>query len=133
MAVSNPYQRYREQVVYTMTPGQLIVLLYDEAIKNIKKAIIYIEEKKIAQAHNCIIKAEDIINALIDNLNMGYSISEDLFSLYDYMYRQLIQANIKKDSETLKEVLSMLTEFKNTWEEAEKAVRIGLSCERKSI
>jgi len=133
MAISNPYQKYREQVVYTMTPGQLIILLYDEAIKHIKKALIYIDEKKIAQAHNHIIRAEDVVNTLIDNLNMKYSISEELFALYDYMYRELVQANVKKDSETLKEVLNMLTELKDTWEKAEKAVHIGSSCERKSI
>ncbi len=63
-------------------------------------------------------KAQDIIAELNQSLDMSYDISENLASIYDFLYRQLVDANIKKDAEILDVVESMLVDLKDTWEQA---------------
>ena len=119
----NPYQKYMQQSVTTMTPAQLLIALYDKAITEINKAIIFIEDKDIPKAHNSIMRASDIIDALDSHLKVKYEISDNLAALYQYFRERLVQANVKKDPEILKEILPMITELRNAFYEAGKTVR----------
>jgi flagellar protein FliS len=113
MAIPDQY------TITALTAGELIILLFEEASVNINKAIMHINNKDICGAHNCIVKAENIILYLNDSLDMSFPISEKLTSLYDYMYDQLVKANIKKDISILESILKMTHELKDTWEKAE--------------
>jgi flagellar protein FliS len=115
MAVFNPYQQYKQNSVTSANPGQLTLMLYDGAIKFIKKAVIGIEKKDIEGANIAIIRAQDIILYLNDTLNPQYEISKSLSSLYDYIYRRLIEANINKSAPVLEEAVSMVEELRDTW------------------
>ncbi|MDF2685018.1 MAG: flagellar biosynthetic protein FliS [Clostridia bacterium] len=119
MAIPDQYKKYRENTINALTAGELIILLFEEASVNINKAIMHINNKDICGAHNCIVKAENIILYLNDSLDMSFPISEKLTSLYDYMYDQLVKANIKKDISILESILKMTHELKDTWEKAE--------------
>ncbi|MCI7233449.1 MAG: flagellar export chaperone FliS [Oscillospiraceae bacterium] len=119
----NPYQKYMQQSVTTMTPAQLLIALYDKAITEINKAIIFIEDKDIPKAHNSIMRVSDIIDALDAHLKVKYEISDNLAALYQYFRERLVQANVKKDPEILKEILPMITELRNAFYEAGKTVR----------
>ena len=119
----NPYQKYMQQSVTTMTPAQLLIALYDKAITEINKAIIFIEDKDIPKAHNSIMRVIDIIDALDAHLKVKYEISDNLAALYQYFRERLVQANVKKDPEILKEILPMITELRNAFYEAGKTVR----------
>lgn len=112
------YQTYSNNAVSTQSPGQLIIMLYDGAIKFIEKAQEGIETQKIQEAHTNIIKTQKIINELIVTLktDMG-EIAQQLLMLYQYMYQQLIQANIKKDNDILGEVKELLVELRDTWKQ----------------
>lgn len=48
-------------------------------------------------------------------LNMDQEVSQNLMQLYDYMHRQLIQANLKNDVAILDEIVGFVTEFRDTW------------------
>lgn len=119
------YEKYKAQSVATLTPGELIVRLYEEAAANIGKAIQHIEENNICEAHNSIIKVQDIFFYLEDSLDMNYPLSKDLFALYDYICNTLVEANLKKDAELLKGLLTMTQELKDTWKQAEMKVRMS--------
>lgn len=114
------YNNYKRATVETSSPGKLLLMLYDGAIKNIGEAKKAIAEKDINTAHQKLIKTQDIILELISSLNMDYEISNSLFSLYEYVHHQLVQANLKKDAVILDEVTGILTELRNTWAEAIK-------------
>lgn len=116
----NPYQKIMQQSVNTMTPVQLLIALYEKAEIELNKAIYYIENKDIPNAHNSIIKVQKIVSALDSSLKVKYEISESLGALYDYIYRQLIQANIKKDVNIIRELIPFFTELKETFIEASK-------------
>ncbi|MDD4549624.1 MAG: flagellar export chaperone FliS [Syntrophomonadaceae bacterium] len=114
------YDNYKRATVETAAPGKLLLMLYDGAIKNIDNAKKAINSKDMNTAHEQIIKAQDIILELIATLNMDYAIAKNLFSLYEYLHYQLVQANLNKDIKPLDEVKGFLVELRETWEAAIK-------------
>ncbi|MCH5192569.1 MAG: flagellar export chaperone FliS [Oscillospiraceae bacterium] len=117
----NPYQKYMQQNVTTMTPGQLVVALYDKAIIELNKAVYYIEEEpSIPKAHNSIIRVADIVDALDSHLKEKYEISQTLAEMYQYFRETLIKANVKKDAELLKSLIPFFQEIRDAFAEAAK-------------
>ena len=125
MAFASQYQKYKAQSVSALTPGEQIVLLFEQAVVSLAKALLYIESKDIPNAHNAIIRAQNIYLFLSDNLDMQFEISHNLYALYQYAYDELIKANMKKDVEIVKRILDMTREFKETWKNAEMQSRLG--------
>ncbi len=62
MPVLSLYQNYRKQSVNTMTPGELIVLLFEEAAMSITQAASCIKARKMGEAHNAIIRSQNIFS-----------------------------------------------------------------------
>jgi len=123
MAFINPYQQYKKTQVDTASQGKLIVMLYDGAIKFINVAIETMPTKNIEKIHNNIMKSQEIINELISSLNMDAGdISNRLFSLYMYMNKRLMDANLRKEVEPLIEVRKYLVELRDAWQVADKNV-----------
>ncbi len=119
------YQKYQAQSVGSLTPGEQILLLFEKAAVCLNKAVTCIELKDISGAHNAIVRAQDIYQFLSEHLDMRLEVSHNLFSLYQYIYDELVKANLKKDVETLKRMLSMTRSFKDTWKQAEVLSRTG--------
>ncbi|MGM0975524.1 MAG: flagellar export chaperone FliS [Bacillota bacterium] len=117
MAVSNPYKSYQQNSVNTASPGELTLMLYNGCLKFIHQAKKAIEEKNIEMKNTNIQKAQSIIQELMVTLNMDIEVSKNMMSLYDFMNRRLMEANIKNDASILDEVEGMVTEFRDTWKE----------------
>ena len=113
---NNASNQYKQMQIKTANQGKLIVMLYDAAIKAVKIAIDEIPNKKTYDVHKNIIKAQDIVSELMLALNFeAGDVAKRLWSLYTYMNKKLVEANIKKKVEPLKEVLSYLTDLKEAW------------------
>lgn len=123
MALNKAYNQYKENSVYTSTPEELTLMLYNGLVKFIMLAEAGIDEKDIEKAHNNIGRAQDIILHFQNTLDMKYEVSEGLDSLYDFMYRHLAEANIKKDKAMLEEVLGLVKELRDTWIQAMKLAK----------
>lgn len=113
---------YREQMVMTASPAKLIELLLDKAITVIEDAKVLINEKNFKGANEKIIRAQDIVMELNLSLDVekGGDLAKNLRALYNYMYRTLVEANIKKDVKKLDEVKILLSDLLSTWQEAMK-------------
>ncbi|MBY0118838.1 flagellar export chaperone FliS [Paenibacillus sp. FSL L8-0435] len=120
--ISSPYEKYKQSSVQTSTPGQLVIMLYDGAIRFTKTGLEGIEARDYSKANVNLGKAQTIISELMSTLNQSYPVAKTLFSLYEYMNYLLIQANIKKDSKYGEEVLGYLQELRETWAAASKQV-----------
>lgn len=120
MAVNKKFSAYQANSVANAKPEELTLMLYNGLIRFIMQAQKGIEEKDIQKAHDNIIKAENILLEFEATLDNQYEISHNLFLLYDYMYRRLVDANLKKDTEILAEVLKFATELRDTWVQAMK-------------
>ncbi|HZK34809.1 MAG TPA: flagellar export chaperone FliS [Bacillota bacterium] len=115
---NNAYQVYESNQVNTAPKGRLLLMLYDGALKFLKQAKKAMEVNDVPRAHESLIKAEDIICALMDTLNTDAgSIADNLYALYDYIYREMVNANIHKDKEKVDQIYDMVQDLRNTWAE----------------
>lgn len=121
--LTSAYDQYKQQSIVTLTPGEMIVKLYDEAIKRCNFSVKYLDDKDYEAANVCLKKAQDIVSYLNSSLDKNYSISAELSPLYDYIKSQLINANIKKDVQPVNDVLPLLKELRDAFATAEKSVR----------
>ncbi len=119
MKAVNPLHAYRETQIKTANQAKLIIMLYDGAIKQLNLAIEAMSEnhRRFDVMNNSIIKAQDIISELMVSLDFdqGGDIARDLFSLYIFMNRQLLDANVKKLIKPLENVKRMLLELRGAW------------------
>lgn len=119
----NPLAAYRETRVKTASPGQLVVMLYEEAVKQCDRAVelladgIKSKPANIEKANAAISKTQDIVTELMASLDfeLGGDIAKNLFSLYVYFNRELMEANIAKVPERIKAVRGMLEELRSAW------------------
>lgn len=123
MVTNKAYNQYKENSVYTARPEDLTLMLYNGLVKFIMQARHAVEENDIERANISIQRAEDIVLEFQATLDKKYEISQSLWLIYDYMYRRLVEANIKKSTEILDEILGYAKELRDTWEQAMKIAR----------
>ena len=122
---TNPYNKMLEDSVLSATKEELTLMLYEGGIRFLNQALVAIEKKDFAKANTAIQRAEDIVREFQITLDHKYPIAQQLNSLYDYMYRRLVEGNMSKDVEIINEVLGMFREFRDTWKEAMKIAKTG--------
>ena len=135
MSQGHGANQYKKTAVQTANRGQLLLMLYEAAIKNVKKASVAIDEKKIAEKGMAIGKAHDIINELNNTLdfNTGGAIARDLERLYAFMTEQLIKANMASSSDptSAKDALGVVQKLLETlldgWRGAVEQVNKGIA------
>lgn len=114
----NAYKTYNQDKIMTASPIELIIILYDEAIKQMKIAGFAIEEKKVEQANNALIKTQDIISELVRSLDLSTQIAKDLLEIYDFILNTIVDINMKKDKELIGPIVNILSELRSAWVEA---------------
>lgn len=117
----NLKQEYLKQSVMTASPAELIVMLFDACIKNLKLAQINLEDNSdFSGAHNHFINAQEIIAELINCLDPGVELSSKLLEIYEFLLRTIREMNIKKDVTLLPDVLEILSAMRDTWQQISK-------------
>jgi len=117
----NPYQKgsqaYKKAAVNTMDQGALILMLYDGALRFLRAGLIKLEAEDLEGSHNNLLRAKDIVAELMSSLNLDSSgeIGANLKDLYSYIYNRLIDANVNKDAELVREAISLLNELRGGW------------------
>lgn len=107
-----------ETGVMAASPHKLIVMLYDGALTAVRNGLTHMKAGSIPEKGAAISKAIQIIeNGLRASLDreVGGQIAEGLDSLYEYMGRRLLTANLNNQPEVLEEVLRLLTELRDAW------------------
>lgn len=124
---TNSYQKqYKEQSVMTMTQGEMLLKLYEEVIKQLKAAVIFIDDKPdIVKRNNALQKTQKIINHLRMTLNFDYEISNNLNALYEFFNKCIVEANIKNSSKPLKDIIPLIEDLNGAYSEAEKSLKNG--------
>ncbi len=122
--MATPCNRYMEMQVQTAPAENLVLMLYDGALKFARQARSDLAEGRMQDAHNDLTRAQDILGELMSSLNMDAGeIAQSLFKLYDYMLYRLVTANVRKSAEPIDDVVHMLTELRVTWAEAIRDAR----------
>ena len=122
---NNAQFTYQATRISTATKEQLLLITYDIGIKACRTAEIALSGKNGKSpdydlANKEIIRAQEVIRELMVTLNKDKAgeMGDKLMQLYEYMYQQLVDANMKKETENIKAVREMLEELKATWENA---------------
>jgi flagellar protein FliS len=104
---------------------ELISLLYQAAISEVREARRYLRAKDIRARSKCITKAHDILVELTIALDRkrGGQIAENLGRLYDYMMRRITEANFKQIDEPLAEALGLLITLQEGWDGARQQLK----------
>jgi len=115
---------YRANAVLTAGPGQLVLMLYDGALKALalaREAFGRPEDdfRRIEVINSQLLKAQAILNELSAGLNLdaGGEVARTMLSLYEYHHHRLFEANIRKQVEPVIEVERLLRELRDAWAE----------------
>lgn len=114
------YQSYKQTEIETASPGKLLLLLYDGAIKRLRRAQEAFEREALEEVHQDLVKVQQILIELMLALDwkVGGDLAPRLHALYDFMYRRLVDANVKRSNEPIAEVLQLLSTLREGWAEA---------------
>lgn len=119
----NPFEQYKKTSVNTMTKGELLILLFDEAIKKLNQSKILMDNMDFENANVSLEKARKIFNHLIVTLDDKYQLSQELADMYMFFVSQIIKASSMKSSKYIEEILPIVKDLRNTWAEADKIAR----------
>ncbi|MDR0601646.1 MAG: flagellar export chaperone FliS [Treponema sp.] len=126
MAYTNGLSAYRETRVKTASQGQLIIMLDDGEVKSLDRGLELLgtdaskkDPGKIEAINKCILKAQEIITELTVSLDFeqGEDIAKNLFALYTWFNKELLEANIGGDTRRITVVRNMINELRGAWGE----------------
>ena len=114
------YGAYTSTHVETADQGKLILIAYDVAIKHCKISLERFNDRDfITERTKHICRAQDAVTELMSALRMDVGeIANNLYRLYDYILRRMVEANVKNDSTKIEEVLVYLVELRDAWNQA---------------
>ncbi|MCL5097771.1 MAG: flagellar export chaperone FliS [Candidatus Omnitrophica bacterium] len=116
-----PWQSYRQISTQTATSGQLVVMLYDGAIRFLERALSGFSCQDPLEfnltINNNVLRAQAIISELNSSLDQkqGGQIAITLHRLYDYMDRCLSESNCRKSQDGIQAALRHLTVLRDAW------------------
>lgn len=119
----NDLNRYQQIRIQTATPGQLIQMLFDGAVRFMTQGLEAMIAGKIEETNRCLVRAQRIVAELQVSLDLerGGEIAANLNQIYDYIYRQLVDANVNTLPDKVKESLKLIGELKEAWTEVLKS------------
>jgi flagellar secretion chaperone FliS len=116
----NASQMYRQTQAQTAAPGELVVMLYQGAVRFVTSAIESLESNAIADANTSLVRTQAIITELSQTLDVerGGDVARNLARIYQYLNGRLIEANLRKDPAPAREVQHLLRELLPAWQAA---------------
>lgn len=118
--INSPYEKYRQSSVQTSTPAQLLIMLFDGAIRFIRTGLDGLKNNDFEKTNLGLGKAQTIISELMSTLDFDYEVSKELYSLYEYTNFLLVESNIRKDAAKAEEAIEYLTGLREMWLQASK-------------
>lgn len=118
---NNGFNAYKNNSVNFASKEQLLLMLLDGAVKFTKRGRLAIVDKDIQLAHNSLSRVQDIFTELRVTLDTNAGEwAKQIFNVYGFINEKLYEANIKKDEKIIDEVLPLIEEVREIWNEAYK-------------
>lgn len=114
------YQQYKEQSVNTMTNNEMLLLLFDEAVKRMTRAELALSKQDYGLFDASITRTQEIIRYLNNTLDMKYPISRELTRLYDFFLFELSRISAGRKLDALKELKPLISDLRDTFKQADK-------------
>ena len=116
-------EQYKKTSVNTMTRGELLILLFDEAIKKLNQSKLLMEHEDYANANIYLTKVRHIFYYLIATLDGKYQVSRELSDMYLFLNREIMKASSLSSTKHIDDILPIIKELRNTWAEADILAR----------
>lgn len=123
MAYGNAAKAYGQNKVTTASPAELTLMLYDGAVKFCNVAVVALEKKDYETTNINIQKCRNIIVELTSTLDHKYPVAKDFENVYNYIFALLLDANMKKDMDSLQRALEEIRGMRDTWKEVMKRAK----------
>jgi len=116
---------YRQGLAGTESPVQLVVLLYEQAAKDIREALKALRAGDIERRTFEIDHALLVVGQLHATLDMerGGEVAKNLARFYTLVRSRLLQAQIQSSAEILEEQINLLLSLREAWQEVERRSR----------
>jgi flagellar protein FliS len=108
---------YRKTGVQSSSPLELVVLLYDGALRHLVAARDALHRNDLVARREAVSKTLAIVTELQSTLNLeeGGAVAASLDGLYTYMMGQLVDTRARKDTATIDEVERLLRSLRDAW------------------
>ena len=123
MSYQRPWNSYRQISAHTASPGQLVLMLYDGALRFLEKSLIGFDLDDPIEfnqtINNNLLRAQSIISELSGTLNLeqGGQLAHTLRRLYSYMDERLMESNLRQTPEGIHDTIRRLTILRDAWQE----------------
>ncbi len=136
--MNSPLSAYKETSIKTASQGRLIVMLYEEAVRQLEQGADILDTKQTSrydEVNRSITKAQAIIAELMSSLDMqaGGDIASHLMNLYIYFNQTLLEANVDKDSDKVRQIARFMDELREAWAIIENQVTSNRALPRTAI
>ena len=100
------------------SPHQLMLMLFDGAIEAMSLTIGAIQNDNFEVRSKQNTRSITIINGMRECLDMetGGELADNLYSLYQYMTKELFRASFKNDADAVQNIQTMLKDIRDSWE-----------------
>lgn len=119
--MQNKLNAYKETHIKTASQGKIIIMLYDEALRQLDTAIRLLKDdtREYDKVNSAILRAQDMVTELMVSLDFekGGDIAHGLYGLYMFFNQHMMQANMKKDTDMLSTVRTQLNELRGAWDQ----------------
>ena len=142
MAYKNALSTYKEIRINTASQGQLIIMLYSEAVRQLDLALSLLKMNdtkkdpgRIEKIGKAVMKTQEIVTELMVSLDFeqGGDIAMNLFSLYTWFNRQLMEANIDQDARRISTVRNLLDDLRGAWQDIVASNAVESSANREVV
>jgi len=118
--LANPHQHYLKTQIETASQPQLLLMIFDAAVKKLYIGKRAIEKKEIEKAHTELTKVQRIFTELMIALDFekGGDLAQNLLRIYDFVYHHLVKANIKQNADLIDEVIPIVEDLRDGWTKA---------------
>ncbi|MFO7729185.1 MAG: flagellar export chaperone FliS [Spirochaetia bacterium] len=127
--MQNKLNAYRETHIKTASQGKIIIMLYDESLRQLDTAIHLLKDntREYDKVNSAILRAQDMVTELMVSLDFekGGDIAQGLYSLYMFFNQHMMQANMKKDANMLRTVREQLNELRTAWDQVINKAQSG--------
>lgn len=115
----NKSYKYLNTQVQTASKEQLLILLFDGAIRFCENARRNIDEKDYELSYVELVRSQRIVMELLSAMDrhaMDPEVYKNLCGLYTFVYRELVEANMARESDHIDSALKILRHLRETWE-----------------
>ena len=119
------YGAYQRVQAETASPAEVIVLLYDALLKNLRRGVAGIAAGESDAVNEALTRAQDITLELRASLDVEAELTAQLAPLYTYVFHSLVLANVNKDEKLIRELEAIIVPMRDAWVFAVRGERVA--------